>query len=82
MTVVQINVCNSKPLQRFLDCFFAVLAAGVYFVSTIWSALVGELGCKKDILSLFGIGGKPFANEILRIAVDVGFKLSDHGSMQ
>jgi hypothetical protein len=42
----------------------------------IWKSYVGKLGRKKNILALFRVGSKPFAEEVLRVAV--GIRLGDY----
>jgi hypothetical protein len=40
-------------------------------VPPVWETLVGKLGREENILAFVGVGSKPFAKEILRVAVDV-----------
>ena len=70
MTIVQIDALNPETAQCFFHGPLTILGRRVHNVLAIDQA-IGEFCGDKDVLSLFGVQGQPFANDVFAVGVDI-----------
>ena len=59
MHIVQIDVGQSKTLQRLFKGLTSIFWSAVDFARAIWVRLVGELGCKEDVIAFVWVVLEP-----------------------
>jgi len=72
MAIIQVNTLHTQPLQTLLTRLPTVLRAGVHHRSLpLPNMPIREFCSQENVFSLFGIGGKPFPDQVFRVLVDV-----------
>jgi len=72
MAVVKVNVVDAQSPQRLVTSFLNVFRLIAYATLTSLGVhIVGELGCKEDVLTLARISLEPISQQIFRVLVHV-----------
>ena len=72
MAIIQVNTLHTQPLQTLLARLPTVLRARVHHPPLpLPNMPIREFRSQENIFSLFGIGGKPFPDQVFGVLIDV-----------